>query len=51
MEEFKIVLPRTEETIKETYTDEEIKRLIKKPDVKKCSFVELRRSVIATTNP
>ena len=42
MEEFKIALPRTGETIKETYTDEEIKRLIKKPDVKKCSFAELR---------
>jgi len=42
MEEFKIALPRTEEKIKETYTDEEIKRLIKKPDVKKCTFAELR---------
>ena len=42
MEEFKIALPRTEETIKETYTDEEIKRLIKKPDIKKCTFAELR---------
>jgi integrase/recombinase XerD len=42
MDEFKINLPRTEEIIKETYTDEEIKRLIKKPDIKTCTFSELR---------
>ena len=40
--EFKIKLPRVEETIKETYSDAEVQRLIKKPDVRKCSFAELR---------
>ena len=42
MEEFKITLPRVEETIKETYTDYEVQQLIKKPDPKTCNFAELR---------
>lgn len=43
VENFKISLPKTEETIKETYTDNEIKRLIEKPKINKgCSFSELR---------
>lgn len=42
MGEFKITLPRVEETIKETYTDFEVQQLIKKPDVRKCSFAEMR---------
>lgn len=43
VENFKISLPKTQETIKETYTDNEIKRLIEKPKIKKgCSFAELR---------
>ena len=45
-EEFKIALPRVEETIKETYTDYEVKQLIRKPDVKTCSFAELRNWAI-----
>ena len=40
IEEFKITLPRTEETIKETYTDHEIQCLIKKPNLKTCTFAE-----------
>lgn len=39
-------LYKAEETIKETYTDEELKRLIKKPDMKKCEFPEYRNWVI-----
>ena len=42
MEEFKIALPRAEETIKDVYTDYEVAQLIKKPDLKTCSFTELR---------
>lgn len=43
VENFKISLPKTQETIKETYTDNEIKRLIEKPKINKgCSFAELR---------
>ena len=42
MAEFKITLPRAEETIKEVYTDYEVQQLIKKPNLKTCTFAELR---------
>jgi len=42
MEEFKITLPKAEETIKEVYTDYEVAQLIKKPNLKTCNFTELR---------
>jgi len=42
MEEFKITLPRAEETIKDVYTDYEVAQLIKKPNVKTCNYAELR---------
>lgn len=35
---FKIHLIKAEKKIKETYTDEELSKLLEKPDVKKCSF-------------
>lgn len=35
-----------EETIKETYTDDELRLLLKRPNVKKCSFAEYRSWVI-----
>ena len=35
-----------EETIKETYTDEELETLLKKPNLRKCGFVEYRSWVI-----
>lgn len=35
---FKITLPKAEKKIKETYTDEELEKLLAKPDVKKCNF-------------
>lgn len=35
-----------EETIKETYSDDELKTLLKKPNFKSCSFVEYRSWVI-----
>jgi len=40
--EFKITLPKAEDTIKEVYTDYEVKQLIKKPDLKTCTFADLR---------
>lgn len=37
---------KAEETIKETYSDEELKKLLKKPNMKKCNFAEYRNWVI-----
>ena len=39
-------LYKAEETVKETYTDAELKALLKKPDVRKCTFAEFRDWVI-----
>lgn len=38
-------LYKAEETVKETYTDTELKILLKKPDVRKCTFAEYRNWV------
>ncbi|MCL2372743.1 MAG: tyrosine-type recombinase/integrase [Defluviitaleaceae bacterium] len=45
MEAFKIPSLRAEKKVKETYTDSELIILLKKPDVKRCSFVEYRNWV------
>ena len=37
---------KSEETIKETYTDSELERLLKKPNMRKCNFAEYRTWVI-----
>ncbi len=37
---------KSEETIKETYTDGELERLLKKPNMRKCNFAEYRTWVI-----
>ncbi|MFL0248377.1 tyrosine-type recombinase/integrase [Candidatus Clostridium stratigraminis] len=55
IEEFKISLIKAVETIKETYTEEELKLLLQKPNLKKCSFPEYRdwtiiAYIIATGN-
>lgn len=42
MKEFKIKLPQVDKKAIETYSDAELKILLKKPDLKKCSFVEYR---------
>lgn len=42
METFKIQLIKAEKRVKETYSDEELKLLLKKPDIKKCIFTEYR---------
>jgi len=41
-----IALYKSEETIKETYTDRELATLLKKPDNRKCTFAEYRDWVI-----
>lgn len=48
VEEFKIQMIRAEKKIKETYTDEELVRLLEKPDIKKVGFAEYRNWVIIT---
>ena len=37
---------KSEETLKETYTDSELERLLKKPNMRKCNFAEYRTWVI-----
>ena len=44
--EFKVRLIKADKEIKETYTDEELLRLLKKPDTKTCDFTEYRNWVI-----
>ena len=43
---FKVELVRAEKKIKETYTDEELEILLKKPDIKNSSFAEYRNWVL-----
>ena len=45
-EDFKIKSVKAEKQIKETYTDSELTILLKKPNLKKCSFVEYRNWVL-----
>lgn len=42
LDEFKIEIPKTEKAIKEPYSDTEVERLIKQPDLSKCTFSNLR---------
>lgn len=46
IQRFKIKLPISEKEVKEVYTDEELKLLLKKPDLKKCTFSEYRNWVM-----
>lgn len=39
---FKIHIPKAEKKIKETYTVEELERLLEKPDVRRCNFSEFK---------
>lgn len=45
---FKIVLPRVDKHPIETYSDEELEKLLKKPNLKKCEFTEYRNYVITS---
>ncbi|MDR2203491.1 MAG: tyrosine-type recombinase/integrase [Nitrososphaerota archaeon] len=47
MPKFKIRSIRAEKKVKNTYTDAELKLLLAKPDVKRCSFAEYRNWVIS----
>jgi len=44
--EFKVQLPKMDEVVKETYTDQEIMALLKKPDMKKSEFTDYRNWVL-----
>ncbi len=39
---FKIHIPKVNKKLKETYTDDELKVLLKKPNLKECSFTEYK---------
>jgi len=47
MKKFNVKLLKKEKKIKETYTDDELEKILKKPNVKKCRFVEYRNWVMA----
>lgn len=46
VKKFKIKLPKAEKKVKEAYTDEELALLLKKPDLRKCTFAEFRDWVL-----
>jgi len=43
---FKVSMVRAEKKLKETYTDDELEKLLKKPDIKKTSFSDYRNWVM-----
>lgn len=40
LKRYKITMPKIDKKIKETYSDTELERLLKKPDINTCSFTE-----------
>lgn len=42
LSQFKISIPKVDKKLKETYTDEELKALLKKPNLKSCTFSEYK---------
>lgn len=42
LERFTISIPKADKKLKETYTEDELKLLLKKPDIKTCDFIEYR---------
>lgn len=42
VEKYKISIPKAEKKIKETYTNQELERLLRHPDIKSCSFSEFK---------
>lgn len=42
MTSFKIHLPKAQKDIKETYSNEELERLLNKPDINSCTFTEYK---------
>jgi len=49
MEKFHIPLIRYDKPVIETYSDEEVKLLLKRPNKNKCNFIEFRNWVICNT--
>lgn len=47
LKQFTIHMPKVDKKIKKTYSEEELKLLLKKPDIKKCSFKEYRMWVFS----
>ena len=47
LQPYKIKLPKADKKIKETYTEEKLKRLLKKPNLKKCEFNEYKTWVFS----
>ena len=43
---FKIKMPKVEKKIKETYTNDELERLLEKPDVDSCGFAEFKINMV-----
>lgn len=43
---FQVILPKVEMPIKEVYSEEELQKLLKKPNLQKCRFTEYRNWVI-----
>lgn len=48
IERFDMQLPKVDKHPIETYTDDELRKLLKKPDIKKCSFCTYRDYVIVS---
>jgi len=46
IQQFAVQLPKMDEVVKDTYTDAELALLLKKPNIKKCSFAEYRNWVL-----
>ena len=46
LEKFKIEMIKTEEKIKKTYTDQELRKLLEKPDLEECTFAHYRNWVV-----
>lgn len=46
LDEFKIQMLKTPDKVKETYTDDELRILLEKPNLKNCDFVEYRTWVM-----
>lgn len=46
IDNFKIKMLKTQDKVKETYTDAELRMLLKKPDINNCDFVEYRTWVM-----
>lgn len=48
LEPFHIPAPKIDEKIKDVYTDDELRKLLKKPDINKCTFATYRNWVLVS---